>query len=144
MLSESTCTSSASGSKLRDNSTTPSIAPLLKRILSSKIAKCFKMLLLIQDHLHDTQTVKCWNQYVYRKQSSSTRQPRERGEKMFYIYFPKIEGLEKMVSCSISPVFLPGKFHGQRSLAGSSPWGHKELDTTEHICTQIDIYGIKK
>ena len=25
-------------------------------------------------------------------------------------------------------VFLPGEFHGQRSLAGSSPWGHKESD----------------
>ena len=29
------------------------------------------------------------------------------------------------------PVFLPGESHGQRSLAGSSPWGHKESDTTE-------------
>ena len=29
-----------------------------------------------------------------------------------------------------TPVFLPGEFHGQRSLAGYSPWGHKELDTT--------------
>jgi len=29
------------------------------------------------------------------------------------------------------PVFLPGKFHGWWSLAGYSPWGHKELDTTE-------------
>ena len=29
-------------------------------------------------------------------------------------------------------VFLPGEFHGQRSLAGYSPWGRKELDTTEH------------
>ena len=28
-------------------------------------------------------------------------------------------------------VFLPGKFHGERSLVGYSPWGHKELDTTE-------------
>ena len=28
-----------------------------------------------------------------------------------------------------------GKFHGQRSLAGYSPWGHKELDTTEHPWT---------
>ena len=28
--------------------------------------------------------------------------------------------------------FLPGKSHGQRSLAGYSPWGCKELDTTEH------------
>ena len=28
-----------------------------------------------------------------------------------------------------TPVFFPGGFHGQRSLAGYSPWGHKELDT---------------
>ena len=28
-------------------------------------------------------------------------------------------------------VFLPEEFHGQRSLASYSPWGHKELDTTE-------------
>ena len=31
-----------------------------------------------------------------------------------------------------TPVFLLGKFHGQRSLAGCSPWGSKESDTTEH------------
>ena len=30
-----------------------------------------------------------------------------------------------------TPVFLPGESHGQRSLAGYSPWGHTELDTTE-------------
>ena len=29
-----------------------------------------------------------------------------------------------------TPVFLPGKSHGQRSLVGYSPWGHKELDIT--------------
>ena len=37
-----------------------------------------------------------------------------------------------------TPVFLPGESHGQRSLAGCSPQGRKELDTTEvteHICT---------
>ena len=28
-------------------------------------------------------------------------------------------------------VLLPGESHGQRSLAGYSPYGHKELDTTE-------------
>ena len=32
-----------------------------------------------------------------------------------------------------TPVFLPGESHGQRSLAGYSPQGHKELDTTEHV-----------
>ena len=30
-----------------------------------------------------------------------------------------------------TPIFLPGEFHGQRSLAGYSPWGCKESDTTE-------------
>ena len=30
-----------------------------------------------------------------------------------------------------TPVSLTGEFHGQRSLAGYSPWGHKELDTTQ-------------
>ena len=28
-------------------------------------------------------------------------------------------------------IFLPEESHGQRSLAGYSPWGHKELDMTE-------------
>ena len=32
-----------------------------------------------------------------------------------------------------TPVFLPGKCHGQRSLAGNSPWGYKESDTTEWL-----------
>ena len=31
-----------------------------------------------------------------------------------------------------TPVFLPGKSHEQGSLAGNSPWGHKESDRTEH------------
>ena len=30
-----------------------------------------------------------------------------------------------------TPVFLPGEFHGWRSLAGYSPCGHKELDMTK-------------
>ena len=32
-----------------------------------------------------------------------------------------------------TPVFLPGKFHGERSLAGYSLWGCKELGTTEGL-----------
>ena len=31
----------------------------------------------------------------------------------------------------LTPLFLPGKFHGQRNLGGYSPWDCKELDMTE-------------
>ena len=30
-------------------------------------------------------------------------------------------------------VFLPGESHGQRSLVGYSPWGHKESDMTKPL-----------
>ena len=36
-------------------------------------------------------------------------------------------------------VFLPGKFHGQRSLAGYSPWGCKESDTSEYARTRTKL-----
>ena len=39
-----------------------------------------------------------------------------------------------------TPVFLPGKFHRQRSLVGDSPWGCKESDTTEQVA-QIKWMG---
>jgi len=32
-----------------------------------------------------------------------------------------------------TPVFLPGESHGQRSLAGCSPWGRKESDMTKRL-----------
>ena len=32
-----------------------------------------------------------------------------------------------------TPVLLPGKSHGWKSLVGCSPWGHEELDTTERL-----------
>ena len=32
-----------------------------------------------------------------------------------------------------TPVLLPGKSHGRRSLLGCGPWGHEESDTTERL-----------
>ena len=50
-----------------------------------------------------------------------------------------------------TPVFLPGGSHGQRSLVGYIPWGHKESDTTErtycthtHIIQMVDYLKIGK
>ena len=41
-----------------------------------------------------------------------------------------------------TPVFLPGKCHGERSLAGYSPWGHKESDTTKQLNTHIYVWMV--
>ena len=40
----------------------------------------------------------------------------------------KAPNLEKAMAAT--PVLLPGKSHGQKSLVGCSPWGHKRADTT--------------
>ena len=37
----------------------------------------------------------------------------------------------------LTPIFLPGEFQGQRSLAGCSPWGRKELDRTERLTLSL-------
>ena len=38
-----------------------------------------------------------------------------------------------MLQWHLTPVLLPGKSHGRRGLVGCSPWGYKELDTTERL-----------
>ena len=52
------------------------------------------------------------------------------GETGFNSWVGKIPWRRKWQS---TPAFFPGKAHGQRSLIGYSPWGHKELDTTERL-----------
>ena len=38
-----------------------------------------------------------------------------------------------------TPVLLPGKFHGWRSLVGYSPWGRKESDMTEWVTSLLSL-----
>ena len=42
-----------------------------------------------------------------------------------------------------TPVLLPGKSHGWRSLIGCSPWGHEESDMTEQLpfCFSLSCIG---
>ena len=42
---------------------------------------------------------------------------------------------------AITPVFLPGKFHGQKSVEGYSPWGGTESDMT--WCLNNNKYKIQ-
>ena len=43
-----------------------------------------------------------------------------------------------------TPVFLPGKSHGQRSLVGFSPWGRKESNTTERLPFLFHFHALEK
>ena len=47
-------------------------------------------------------------------------------------------------SCHPTPVLLPGKSHGQRSLVGCSPWGHEESDMTEWLHFHFSLSCIGK
>ena len=41
-----------------------------------------------------------------------------------------------------TPVLLPGKSHGWRSLVGCSPWGREESDRTEHLHFHFSLSGL--
>ena len=41
-----------------------------------------------------------------------------------------------------TPIFLPGESYEGRSLVGYSPWGHKQLDTTEHFHFHCQCHSI--
>ena len=71
-----------------------------------------------------------FNPYITlgKKPTCQCRRPKRHG---FNLWVRKIPWRRKW---QCTPVFLPGKFHGQRSLAGCGPWGRKESDTTEHAC----------
>ena len=43
-----------------------------------------------------------------------------------------------------TPVLLPGKSHGQRSLVGCRPWGHEESDTTEWLHFHFHFHVLEK
>ena len=56
------------------------------------------------------------------------------GDSGFYPWVGKIPWRRKWQP---TPAFMPGKFYGQRSLVGYSPWGCKEPDVTECVHTML-------
>ena len=56
---------------------------------------------------------------------------------MFNPWFEKIPWRRKWQS---TLVFLPGKSHGQRSLAGYNSWGYKEVEITEGLSTHTHAH----
>ena len=55
---------------------------------------------------------------------------------MFHPWVGKIPGRRKWQP---TPVLLPGKSHGRRSLVGCSPWGLEESDTTERLHVHFSL-----
>ena len=53
------------------------------------------------------------------------------------LWVGKITGRRELWNSS---VFLPREFHGQRSLVGYIPWGHTELEMTEHVYMHTHKY----
>ena len=43
-----------------------------------------------------------------------------------------------------TPVLLPGKSQGQRSLVGCNPWGCEESDTTERLHFHFSFHALEK
>ena len=43
-----------------------------------------------------------------------------------------------------TPVLLPGKSHGRRSLVGCSPWGREESDRTEQLPFTFHLHALEK
>ena len=64
-----------------------------------------------------------------------------------YIYidlkFPQYRGGEGN-GTPPTPVLLPGKSHGWRSLVGCSPWGLEESDTTERLPFHFSLSCIRE
>ena len=82
-----------------------------------------------RDRGQDGCRLSCWDNPCGEGKGSPLQYP-SLGNHMFDPWVGKIPWRRKRRP---TPVFLPGEFHGQRSLAGYSPWGCKELDTTEWL-----------
>ena len=57
--------------------------------------------------------------------------PANAGDKKNLCFHPWVGKIPWRRAWQATPVFLPGESHGQKNLAGYSPWGGKESDTTE-------------
>ena len=55
-----------------------------------------------------------------------------------FLSFLQALSLERRRKWQLTSVFLPGEFHGQKSLVGYSPWNHKESDTTEWLTLSLE------
>ena len=85
--------------------------------------------LSLEEEKMKTKITACYDKYSGKESTGQCRSHKRHG---FGSWVGKILWSKKWQPI---PVFLPGQFHGQKSLEGYSPWGHKESDTIEHTHT---------
>ena len=83
------------------------------------------------DHPWITMEIKWVNRHLSCKES--TCQCRKCSRCRRHGFDPWVRNIPWRRKGQPTPVSLPGKFHGQKSLAGYSPWGRKESDMTEQL-----------
>ena len=76
----------------------------------------------------------CWNSshYSYIHVSASMKEEEDK-RRTWSLHLRMHNKSDQRRRWHPTPVLLPGRSHGQRSLVGCSPWGHEESDTTERL-----------
>ena len=77
-----------------------------------------------------------WCQWLKKKKKSACQRRRYKRCRLN----PRVGEIPWSRKWQPTPVFLPMKSHGQRNLAGYSPWGHTESDLT---CTHAVLGGME-
>ena len=62
---------------------------------------------------------------------SAVKNPPANARDLRHGFDPQVGKIPWRRAWQLTPLFLPGESHGQRSLAGYSPWAYKESDMTE-------------
>ena len=89
---------------------------------------------LLKYWMTQPQLASLWERMVKKKK-------RRRRRRIHLQFDPCVRRIPWKQKWQPTPVFLPGKSHGQRSLACCSPWGCKESDMTEQLA-QPQLAGI--
>ena len=82
----------------------------------------------------------CWPRVLGASLVAQTRKRLPAMRETLVRFLGREDPLEKEMAIHSST--LAGKSHGQRSLIGYSPWGHKESDTTELLATRLWLQTI--
>ena len=102
-----------------------------KTTFSGQIMETGRVLLLMKTQMQDLWASQMALEVKNKKTKQNKKPSANAGEGKRCRFDPWFGDIPWRRAQQPPPVFLPGESHGQRSLAGYSPWGHGESDMTE-------------